>query len=137
MKTQHLTHPSGQTRACTSRLRAKISACGKSAGVNRVGALKPAPQFGHFTLAPLIWSRPGKDVQNLESLCFLLVFAIPGAKSVPGIDQIAKENGFEAAELKYDVVWGVGHGKDEKVTAPKCSISGHLSLDATISAALR
>jgi len=38
----------------------------------------------------------------------------------------------ETAEAKYDGVWGVGDDKDQKVDQRKCSISGQLSLDATI-----
>ena len=61
-----------------------------------------------------------------------MIFAIPSAKSVPGINQIVKKNSLETAEAKYDGVWGVGDDKDQKVDQRKCSISGQLSLDATI-----
>ena len=38
------------------------------------------------------------------------VFAIPGAKIVPGMNPIAKK-GLGAAELKYDLTFRVGRGK--------------------------
>ena len=38
----------------------------------------------------------------------------------------------EAAGSKYDVVWGVGNAKDEKVVAHKPPFSGQLYMDATI-----
>ncbi len=34
---------------------------------------------------------------------------------LPRINPIALENGLEAAELKYDLVWGVGYGKCQKI----------------------
>ena len=42
---------------------------------------------------------------------FYGVFAIPSAKMVPGINQIASENDLRAADSKYAVTLGVGGGK--------------------------
>ncbi len=67
----------------------------------------------------------------------LLIFSIPGAKSVPRINQIAKNKGLETAEPKYALAWGGGDDKGQKVAGGKCSISGQVSLDATISATFR
>ena len=47
-------------------------------------------------------------------------------------NQIVKINSLEAAAAKYCVLWGVAYGKDQKVTAPKLSISGQLTMDVTI-----
>ena len=44
-----------------------------------------------------------------------MLFAIPSAKSVPGINQIVKKNSLETAERKYALVWVVGVGGDEKL----------------------
>ena len=58
-----------------------------------------------------------------------MIFAIPSAKSVPGINQIVKKNRLETAEAKYDGVWGVGDDKDQKVDQGKCSISSNPGRD--------
>ena len=55
VQTLHLAYLPGQTRALIGRLGTGITTCWKSAVINRVAALKPAPQFGHFTLTALIW----------------------------------------------------------------------------------
>ena len=47
--------PPRQTRAAVSRSDPKLLVCKKSAQGDIAGALKPAPQFGNFTLAALIW----------------------------------------------------------------------------------
>ena len=58
--------------------------------------------------ATLKCRKPDKN----QYILFLL--GIPSAKSVPGINQIAKINGLEAAEAKYDVFWGVANDKLQK-----------------------
>ncbi len=44
-----------------------------------------------------------------------MIFAIPSAKSVPGINPIAKKKGLGTAGAKYDLAWGIGDDKDQKV----------------------
>ncbi len=75
-----------------------------------------------------------------------MLFAIPSARLVPGVNQIVKKNGLETAEAKYDGVWGVGDDKNQKVDQgnsgpsknPFCfcnserSISGQSTLHATL-----
>ena len=56
---------------------------------------------------------------------------MPSAKWVLRINQIAK-NRLGTAEPRHDLTWGVGDDKDQKVDQRKCSISGQLTLDATI-----
>ena len=44
----------GKTSACTSSLGVEVTDRGKSAQINKAVLPKPAPQFGHFSLALLI-----------------------------------------------------------------------------------
>ena len=43
-----------------------------------------------------------------------------------------QKNTSEAAELKYDVFWGVGHDKGGKLPSPKVQFLDQIALDATI-----
>ena len=52
-----------------------------------------------------------KCPEIMDFLEFQCVFATPGAKMLPRINPIALGNGLRAAELKYDLVCGVGYGK--------------------------
>ncbi len=47
----------GKTSACTSSLGVEVTDRGKSAQISKAVLPKPDPQFGHFTLTPLIYGR--------------------------------------------------------------------------------
>ena len=60
------------------------------------------------------------------------VFAIPSAKSVARINQRVKKIDLEAAELKYDLTFGVGGDAMGGIAGNRPSISGQIALDPSI-----
>ena len=61
LQNMHLHTPPRQTRSSNTRSEPKLLVCKKSAQGNIVGALKPDPQFGHFTLTALICEIVAED----------------------------------------------------------------------------